>query len=633
MKKTTAFPGILFSLLFLGLGLVSSPQLLDTTALPRFALLAVFHLLFLAWSWPQLSRAPRLWPPYLLAALGLFFASQVFSLTAAGNSAEAYFSLMRYALHLSYLLIALYYFARPDFDPLHLLRAGLLFALAAALPAAAQLLESLASGSFFEDIYQITGNFSHKNLLSSALMLSLPLVLMLSLYLSARWRWLLLSLALLICVEIFVLRTRGVWLGLILGAGVAGLSYALRRPAVKIPPLWLAIFLLVPVVVLSLLFASPQIKAGFSNSANVEKRLAFWDNSLAMIADHPLRGVGAGQWKFQFPRYGLEAVDHSTMQGITHIQRPHNDFLWVWAEAGPLALLAYLALFALPLWQVFRNIARRENGPEGLSQYFALGGIVSYAVFSFGDFPLERASHSVLYFSLVAWVYRGSGSLRLSPKSLWLFLAVLQLLALGLIRSRWGSEIATQEVLRANQQQNARALVPAVEAAWSPYFQSDVYANPLRYYSGMGLAYQGKTDQALVHLAEARQVAPYNILVFQAFANTHARRGEMEQALAYLDTALQISPRYEMARLLKAEILLDRDQPLLALETLNAFPPESTDQRYQLALARALRACLSTYPQEHQRFPAMMEHLRAQPRLEQPMDYVRAYREKRGVGY
>jgi tetratricopeptide (TPR) repeat protein len=264
--------------------------------------------------------------------------------------------------------------------------------------------------------------------------------------------------------------------------------------------------------------------------------------------------------------------------------------------------------------------------------FFGFFGLVAYLVFSFSDFPSERAPHLFMLSLLLALVFQNkSGSQNSAVKLLVPVILGLGLLfGLFLVSQRWKGESATHAVLEANRTQNARAIVPAVEEALNPYYNVDPYANPLHYYSSLGYAFSGQTDAALEACREARKNAPYNILVYNAYANTYARRREADKALAYLDTAITISPKYKQALLLKAELLLDQKRFDEALDALNMHDPESDDRRYLQALARALRGSLRTYPQ-HGRFRPMMEYLQQQPRLEQPMDYVRAYKAKRGV--
>lgn len=76
-------------------------------------------------------------------------------------------------------------------------------------------------------------------------------------------------------------------------------------------------------------------------------RFQYWRSSAAMIADHPLLGVGPGHFQSFFARYKLPEASET-------VSDPHNFLLEIWATAGTpalLALLAMLAVFAIELWR------------------------------------------------------------------------------------------------------------------------------------------------------------------------------------------------------------------------------------------------------------------------------------------
>ncbi|WP_421752645.1 O-antigen ligase family protein [Croceimicrobium sp.] len=618
----------LFWLLMLMLPLFRLKALQDETLVSRYLLLGVFALGVLLLDRKILkSTFPRL----ISILLILFGLLQLISLSWAYNPSESWGVAARVFAFSPYFFILYYQIKEAQFAWHDLLKGLLIFAMAAALPAAYYLLKAMGSGDFFDDIYQITGTFGHKNLLASALMLSFPFVLASWALLKGVWSRVAMLMALLMLIEMFVLRTRGVWLALFGAAVFSALVLQFKKPVdIKIPRKWLFIFSGGALLILLALFLSPQIKAGFTNSSNVQKRLAFWENSMEMIKEHPVTGVGAGNWKIIFPKYGLAKVDHSTMQGITHIQRPHNDFLWLWAETGPLGLILYLGLFVLTLFQLLRNLGAGLNKEQQIVNLAALFGLVSLAVFSFSDFPLERASHSFFLMLILAIAWASAPK---AKEQGYLAYALVPMLALSIFVNyqRYQGESKIDLVMKANADQNPKSLIKATEAAFdAQWYTLDNYANPLPYYSGKAYMFTDRLPQAKVDLDMARNFAPYNILVLEAFTQYYARQGEDNRALALADSVLEISPHFEMLLLMKAEIHLKRKEYPDALGTLNMYPPTSNNERYMQDLAQALRGSLETYPQ-HGRYAPMMEHLKQSGQLVNPVDYVRAYRQKRGL--
>lgn len=626
-----AKPSKTFSNLFMAfmalLPLLQVPSLQDDTLLSRFLLLDLFVLSGLVLLWKDLKSIQLTKLPVL--SLGLFLLFLILSAFSALNISESWGSLARYASFIPAFVVLEIAFRLKRINGEDLLKAAVLFAGVAALPTLFQLLKSLASGEFFDDIYTITGTFSHKNLLASALMLSFPFVLAAWAGLKGMWSKSAMVLAIILIVELFVLRTRGVWLGLIVASGLTALVLQISKPKdLQISKKWGIALSALALVILAALFLSPQIKAGFTNSSNVQKRLVFWENTQAMIQEKPLSGVGLGNWRLYFPKYGLNEVDENTRQGITHIQRPHNDYLWIWAEAGPFALLAFLALFFFAFRQVIQNLKASE-GPQRYLNLAALFGLIAYMSFSFGDFPIERAPHTLWLMIMLAFI---SHQAKAEWKAKWpSYLAVvLVLFAFFVNYQRFKAEQGMEAVLQANASQNAAAIVTSAEKVYSDWYTVDNYANPLNYYSAKGYLFTNRPQEAFEDLEQSMKDAPFNILVYESFAQYYARQNELEQALDYAARGLEISPQFKMLLLLKAEIHLQRKEFADALEALNMHEPRSGDQRYQQDLATALRGTLQTYS-EHGRFSAMMEHLQQSGPLERPEDYIRAYRIKRGI--
>jgi O-antigen ligase len=77
-------------------------------------------------------------------------------------------------------------------------------------------------------------------------------------------------------------------------------------------------------------------------------RLEFYQNTLAVIAKHPLVGVGTGG----FPKAYAEQVRGT---GKTETRNPHNEFLNIMAQIGIAGLVALVWLFSLQ-WRLAANL-------------------------------------------------------------------------------------------------------------------------------------------------------------------------------------------------------------------------------------------------------------------------------------
>ncbi|HEX8074125.1 MAG TPA: O-antigen ligase family protein [Thermoleophilaceae bacterium] len=94
-----------------------------------------------------------------------------------------------------------------------------------------------------------------------------------------------------------------------------------------------------------------------------------WEETMHVIRDHPLFGVGLG-------RLGdvLQLRD-----ALSTSRHAHNLFLNWWAEAGPLALIAWVWLFAALIRRGLR--AARSGDALGRGALVALAGFGAYSMF------------------------------------------------------------------------------------------------------------------------------------------------------------------------------------------------------------------------------------------------------------
>ncbi|MCW5575111.1 MAG: O-antigen ligase family protein [Burkholderiales bacterium] len=131
--------------------------------------------------------------------------------------------------------------------------------------------------------------------------------------------------------------------------------------------------------------AAPDSSAGL--------RIEFYRNTLAIVADHPLTGVGTGG----FPSAYAERVQGSRMVAT---RNPHNEYLHIAAQIGLIGLAAMLALFVVQ-WRTAPRL------PTRLETDLARGLVVTIAAGClFNSFLLDHAEG--LFFAwLTGLLYAG----------------------------------------------------------------------------------------------------------------------------------------------------------------------------------------------------------------------------------
>jgi O-antigen ligase len=106
-------------------------------------------------------------------------------------------------------------------------------------------------------------------------------------------------------------------------------------------------------------------------------RLVQYTNSLRIMGQNPILGVGPGNWSVEYPRYALRGDPSlsSLDEGMTSNPWPSSDWVAFAAERGApataLLVLIFVAFLGLAVWH-----ARVARGPEGVLGALVLGATV-----------------------------------------------------------------------------------------------------------------------------------------------------------------------------------------------------------------------------------------------------------------
>jgi len=106
--------------------------------------------------------------------------------------------------------------------------------------------------------------------------------------------------------------------------------------------------------------------------ANPEMRIQIWRRTLRMIADHPARGVGLGNFQYVFEsRYNID-INDDLRRGV----HAHNLWLQQFAELGLLGGALYVALWIRIIGLCWRS-ARERPGFLSLGLFLSIVAILA----------------------------------------------------------------------------------------------------------------------------------------------------------------------------------------------------------------------------------------------------------------
>ena len=125
-----------------------------------------------------------------------------------------------------------------------------------------------------------------------------------------------------------------------------------------------------------------QLLARDVSSESLGYRIEFWRAGLAMFKDHPIVGVGVGQFRYRFDEYS----------DLQFIREPdvHNIFIEQLAETGIIGSLGLLAVLAYAIGFLSRQILRDQNRIFSVALLASLIGLLvqSMLLGGLGTLPL-----------------------------------------------------------------------------------------------------------------------------------------------------------------------------------------------------------------------------------------------------
>ena len=218
------------------------------------------------------------------------------------------------------------------------------------------------------------------------------------------------------------------------------------------------------------------------STGTIKTRTSLFQQTFKMVTENPIFGVGAGNWKIQIAKYGLDAFPEVMQAGNVSYVRPHNDYLWVLAEAGIVGFVFMALFFAGVLKQIF-SVIRHNIKPQ--KTWYLTFSIGAFLLAAFMDYPSERVLHLMVFSSVVAIFLteekKEQIETHISKLSLLFFAAILMYFSYFATQRMKGEQFSKQ-VLGAYQTQNGTALQRLFKAEDLKYYDLDPIANPIAFF-------------------------------------------------------------------------------------------------------------------------------------------------------
>ncbi len=522
-----------------------------------------------------------------LAAISFFVLWHFAGYSNAYSKSEFWITFARNTLMLGYLLFTFQLLRNNLLKFESIIKAVVIFSAIAAISVLGDLLSTLADGEYVTNIYKVTGMFVHKNFAASALLLCIPF-LYLGTRLNKPWRNIAIATLCLVLIEIALLRTRGVWVGFFAGISATVLLQLLSKQKAAGQLKWVGIGTGIFIAILSLVFLVGNNQEKILNKANIDLRIKYWNSSIEMAKENPVLGVGAGNWKTNFPKYGLAGTNKSVMEGETNISRPHNDMLWILAEMGVPAWIA-IAAFQLFLLFICVKLLNHVDGEKRNYAMAAIFALVAFAGYGLGEFPLERPIAVGLLVLFAAEALRLGEEENILKRPLFTMsgkavagsVLALSVIVLIIGNGRMKGEKNAKLAVNAYATKNPPGMLKYGEAAKNTFFEIDIYNSPMQYFTGMGYAAQQNLKKSEQEYRDGLLITPYSINTLLALGDVLKYQKRFDEAIEVYNKSLAISPRFYRANLNKAEIYLYQKNTIEAIKSVNAVSYDITYPKHK----------------------------------------------------
>ncbi len=421
---------------------------------------------------------------------------------------------------------------------------------------------TLADGR--ELLYVVDGLMAHKNFFASSLMLMLPFLIWGVWKLREKWRIAAIGTTALVFILIIIVATRAVWVAIIVSFIVVSVILLVYNRHFQISKKNIRNFAIIASVSILIVFTFIAVGGRISKNAYLEKlasvvrpaernnhfRLDIWNITLDMAKDHPVTGVGAGNWQIMVPEY----YNKIKLKGKeVNWQTPHNDFLWILSEKGFPGLLLYLGVMAMLAFFVFRIITGNGVQEKKIMAVLLFAGLMAYLGNSFFDFPYQRIDHQ-LYLSIfiagIVGIYhqqKPAKQLAFSKTIFGVCLTIFLLFGVVYSYAALQLEIHSKKAMFLHKSGKDDLALNEIKLAETPFRSLDAMGSPLEYYSGLSYSSLNKHQEAIPYFLKAIELHPNHIALLNNIGLAYYKTGNNELAKKYYLDALKIVPDYKEA--------------------------------------------------------------------------------------
>jgi len=393
------------------------------------------------------------------------------------------------------------------------------------------------------------------NYVSALLLIQLPFYLLLR-----KHYWLIVPLISLQLVMVILFNSRGTVLAMI--AAIAILLFTIKASKENLKTL--AVFVLTGLVLLSAAYLLIEDKSNFISKLAIEapsdetpnnERTLIWKNAVKIGSQHPIVGVGSGNFVKEIGRMGYSSYQKS-FNSKRKYHHAHNLFFETFTELGVLGiLLLLLIVFMLIYYTVRENAVFKTKMLAVVIAYFVVASF--YGVV----YPLQYGFTSHVYLAAVAAsliFIKKSGNFNTRNLLIGLFIASIFCTSWSAFRMQ-----AHNSMNEAQRQKSKKRFSNAIKLMEPLKLNgvSEFHRNQ-RFEALIADVHAGKgnTKKAISLMEDALAQDPYHFLAWYKLGLIYKAEGKRQKAKSCFQKVYAINDRFYNAHIELAELsLIERD--------------------------------------------------------------------------
>ncbi|RLA63465.1 MAG: hypothetical protein DRQ88_08950 [Epsilonproteobacteria bacterium] len=273
-------------------------------------------------------------------------------------------------------------------------------------------------------------------------------------------------------------------------------------------------------------------------------RISYYANSLYMLKDHPLGGIGIGNWYATYPLYHDKVLKDKLFNDKVKVSRLHNDFLEILVTTG----LVGGALFLTFLFFTFKDALVLLKKPEVENKnllIFMTLGMAGFLVFGNFSFPMQVFVPMIVlltYSGVISSTWAREQNVErenyLLPKKILSFSVFVLVMVMGYrflysTHNYFNGKAFDGKIKRGKKARYGRKLIK--------YGEISTQLNPYNWRGALllskGYHYLNNDQKAHETLKNALKYNPYNNTILNNVGIYSLKAGKLEETIEYWERA------------------------------------------------------------------------------------------------